>query len=139
MATKLVIVESPTKAHKIGDYLGKGYTVMASVGHIRDLAQPSQVPAADKAKFGKFGVDVNDGFKPYYIVDGDKKRTVTGSNPVGGTTNNSLELLRQAKLGCGVIGNTADSGSAILGSSPGIPANDPRGMRGFFVFREVAA
>ena len=57
MATKLVIVESPTKAHKIGDYLGKGYTVMASVGHIRDLAQPSQVPAADKAKFGKFGVD----------------------------------------------------------------------------------
>ena len=52
MATKLVIVESPTKAHKIGDYLGKGYTVMASVGHIRDLAQPSQVPAADKAKFG---------------------------------------------------------------------------------------
>ena len=68
MATKLVIVESPTKAHKIGDYLGKGYTVMASVGHIRDLAQPSQVPAADKAKFGKFGVDVNDGFKPYYIV-----------------------------------------------------------------------
>lgn len=77
MATKLVIVESPTKAHKIGDYLGKGYTVMASVGHIRDLAQPSQVPAADKAKFGKFGVDVNDGFKPYYIVDGDKKRTVS--------------------------------------------------------------
>ena len=77
MATKLVIVESPTKAHKIGDYLGKGYTVMASVGHIRDLAQPSQVPAADKPKFGKFGVDVNDGFKPYYIVDGDKKRTVS--------------------------------------------------------------
>ncbi|WP_190972507.1 type I DNA topoisomerase [Bifidobacterium myosotis] len=77
MATKLVIVESPTKAHKIGDYLGKGYTVMASVGHIRDLAQPSQVPATDKAKFGKFGVDVNDGFKPYYIVDGDKKHTVS--------------------------------------------------------------
>lgn len=74
---KLVIVESPTKARKIGGYLGDGYTVMASVGHIRDLAQPSQVPAADKAKYGKFGVDVNDGFKPYYIVDGDKKRTVS--------------------------------------------------------------
>ena len=50
MATKLVIVESPTKAHKIGDYLGKGYTVMASVGHIRDLAQPSQVPAAEQGQ-----------------------------------------------------------------------------------------
>ncbi len=50
---------------------------MASVGHIRDLAQPSQVPAADKTKFGKFGVDVEDGFKPYYIVDGNKKKTVS--------------------------------------------------------------
>ena len=79
MATgsKLVIVESPTKAKKIGGYLGSGYTVMASVGHIRDLAQPSQVPAADKAKFGKFGVDIEDGFKPYYIVDGNKKKTVS--------------------------------------------------------------
>ena len=79
MATgsKLVIVESPTKARKIGGYLGSDYTVMASVGHIRDLAQPSQVPSADKAKFGKFGVDVEDGFKPYYIVDGDKKKTVS--------------------------------------------------------------
>ncbi|MCH4209071.1 type I DNA topoisomerase [Bifidobacterium sp.] len=75
--TKLVIVESPTKAKKIGGYLGKGYTVMASVGHIRDLAQPSQVPAAQKAKFGKFGVDVDDGFAPYYIVGSDKKKTVS--------------------------------------------------------------
>ena len=79
MATgsKLVIVESPTKAKKIGGYLGSEYTVMASVGHIRDLAQPSQVPAAYKTKFGKFGVDVEDGFKPYYIVDGNKKKTVS--------------------------------------------------------------
>ncbi len=56
--------------------LGSGYTVMASVGHIRDLAQPSQVPAAEKTKYGKFGVDIEDGFKPYYIVDGNKKKTV---------------------------------------------------------------
>ena len=74
--SKLVIVESPTKARKIGGYLGDGYTVMASVGHIRDLAQPSQVPAADKERYGKFGVDVNDGFKPYYIVGADKRKTV---------------------------------------------------------------
>ncbi|WEV59199.1 type I DNA topoisomerase [Bifidobacterium sp. ESL0728] len=78
MATgkKLVIVESPTKAKKIGGYLGKDYTVMASVGHIRDLAQPSQVPASKKAKFGRFGVDVDDGFEPYYIVGPEKKKTV---------------------------------------------------------------
>lgn len=74
---KLVIVESPTKARKIGGYLGSGYTVMASVGHIRDLAQPSQVPAAKKADFGKFGVDVNNGFEPYYVVGADKKKTVS--------------------------------------------------------------
>ncbi|MFC2735979.1 MAG: type I DNA topoisomerase [Parascardovia denticolens] len=74
---KLVIVESPTKARKIGGYLGGGYTVMASVGHIRDLAQPSQIPAEDKAKYGKFGVDVDDGFLPYYVVGKDKKKTVS--------------------------------------------------------------
>ena len=79
MATgsKLVIVESPTKAKKIGGYLGSEYTVMASVGHIRDLAQPSQVPSSDKAKYGKFGVDIEDGFKPYYIVGSNKKKTVS--------------------------------------------------------------
>jgi DNA topoisomerase-1 len=75
--TKLVIVESPTKAKKIGGYLGDDYTVMASVGHIRDLAQPSQIPAAQKEKYGKFGVDVNDGFAPYYVVGADKKKTVS--------------------------------------------------------------
>lgn len=74
--SKLVIVESPAKAKKIGGYLGDGYTVLASVGHIRDLAQPSQVPADQKARFGKFGVDVDDGFKPYYIVGPEKKKTV---------------------------------------------------------------
>lgn len=74
---KLVIVESPTKAKKIGGYLGDGYTVLASVGHIRDLAQPSEIPAKDKAKFGKFGVDVDDGFVPYYVVGPDKKKTVS--------------------------------------------------------------
>lgn len=74
---KLVIVESPTKAKKIGGYLGKDYTVLASVGHIRDLAQPSQVPASKKATYGKFGIDVDHGFEPYYIVDGNKKKTVS--------------------------------------------------------------
>lgn len=75
-STKLVIVESPTKAKKIGGYLGKDYQVMASVGHIRDLAQPSQIPAASKEQYGRFGVDVNNGFAPYYIIGEGKKSTV---------------------------------------------------------------
>lgn len=75
--TKLVIVESPTKAKKIQSFLGKDYTVLASVGHIRDLAQPSQIPASKKKEFGRFGVDVNDKFKPYYIIDPGHRKTVT--------------------------------------------------------------
>ncbi len=66
--TKLVIVESPTKAKKIQSFLGKDYTVLASVGHIRDLAQPSQVPASKKKEYGRFGVDVDSKFAPYYIL-----------------------------------------------------------------------
>ncbi|MBQ5493366.1 MAG: type I DNA topoisomerase [Aeriscardovia sp.] len=75
--SKLVIVESPAKAKKIQNYLGDGYRVAASVGHVRILARSSQVPASDKKKYGKFGVDVEDGFKPYYITDPEKKGTVS--------------------------------------------------------------
>ena len=75
---KLVIVESPAKARTIGAYLGDDYKVVASVGHIRDLAEPSALPAElKKGPFGKFGVDVENDFAPYYIVNDNKKKTVT--------------------------------------------------------------
>ncbi|MBV7363362.1 type I DNA topoisomerase [Actinomycetaceae bacterium TAE3-ERU4] len=78
MGKKLVIVESPAKARTIGAYLGKDFTVEASVGHIRDLPQPSELPSSmKKGPYGKFAVDVEDGFKPYYVVDADKKKKVT--------------------------------------------------------------
>jgi len=74
---KLVIVESPAKARTIAGYLGEGYTVEASVGHIRDLPQPSEMPAdMKKGPFGKFAVDVDNGFAPYYVVDPDKRKLV---------------------------------------------------------------
>ncbi|MFC5382344.1 type I DNA topoisomerase [Aquipuribacter nitratireducens] len=74
----LVIVESPAKARTIGGYLGDGYVVEASVGHIRDLPQPSELPAdMKKGPYGKFAVDVENGFEPYYVVDADKKKKVT--------------------------------------------------------------
>lgn len=77
-AKKLVIVESPTKAKTIGGYLGDDYEVIASVGHIRDLAEPSELPAElKKGPFGKFAVDVDEGFAPYYVVNANKKKTVT--------------------------------------------------------------
>ena len=75
---KLVIVESPTKAKTIGGYLGDGYEVIASVGHVRDLAEPSELPAdLKKGPFGKFAVDVENGFAPYYVVNDNKKKTVS--------------------------------------------------------------
>ncbi|MEV7973464.1 type I DNA topoisomerase [Cellulomonas sp. NPDC089187] len=74
---KLVIVESPAKARTIAGYLGDEYDVEASVGHIRDLPQPSELPAEmKKGPFGKFAVDVDNGFEPYYVVDADKKKKV---------------------------------------------------------------
>lgn len=74
---KLVIVESPAKARTIAGYLGDDYEVEASVGHIRDLPQPSELPAEmKKGPFGKFAVDVDNGFEPYYVVDSDKKKKV---------------------------------------------------------------
>jgi DNA topoisomerase I len=74
---KLVIVESPAKARTIAAYLGDGFTVEASVGHIRDLPQPSELPAEmKKGPFGKFAVDVDNGFQPYYVVDPDKRKKV---------------------------------------------------------------
>jgi DNA topoisomerase-1 len=74
---KLVIVESPTKAKTIAKYLGDGYTVESSVGHIRDLIEPKNLPAElKKGSVGKFSVDVDNGFEPYYVVSDAKKKTV---------------------------------------------------------------
>ena len=73
----LVIVESPAKARTIGRYLGDDYIVLASVGHIRDIPVPRDLPAEmKKGPYGKFGVDVENGFDPYYVVSADKKKTV---------------------------------------------------------------
>ncbi len=74
---KLVIVESPAKAKTIGKYLGDHYEVMASVGHIRDLAQPRDLPAElKKTSMGKFAVDVDNGFEPYYVTTERGRKTV---------------------------------------------------------------
>ena len=74
MAKPLVIVESPAKARTLSRLLGDRYRVEASVGHVRDLPEnASEVPAAIKDKsWGRMGVDVEDGFRPYYVVPRDK-------------------------------------------------------------------
>lgn len=75
---RLVIVESPAKAKTIASYLGPGYEVEASVGHIRDLPNPSELPVdMKKGPYGRFAVDVDNDFDPYYVVDPDKRKKVT--------------------------------------------------------------
>ena len=76
-AKKLVIVESPTKMKSIAQYLGDGYEVLSSVGHIRDLIEPKNLPAElKKGSLGKFSVDVEHDFEPYYVVSDAKRKTV---------------------------------------------------------------
>ncbi len=75
----LVIVESPAKARTISKYLGSGFQVEASIGHIRDLpGGAKEVPAEFKSEsWGYLGVNVENGFEPLYIVPPDKKKQVS--------------------------------------------------------------
>ena len=74
MSKPLVIVESPAKARTLARLLGDSYRVEASVGHVRDLPEnASEVPAEIRDKpWGRLGVDVDNGFRPYYVVARDK-------------------------------------------------------------------
>ncbi|HEX3599696.1 MAG TPA: type I DNA topoisomerase, partial [Lacipirellulaceae bacterium] len=74
----LVIVESPAKAKTIGKFLGAGFTVEASIGHVRDLPQgAAQIPAEFKGEpWSNLGVNVNDNFTPIYIVPPGKSKQI---------------------------------------------------------------
>jgi DNA topoisomerase-1 len=72
-----VIVESPAKAKTIKGYLGPGYVVEASVGHIRDLPNgAAEVPEKYTGEVRRLGVDVEHDFQPIYVVNADKKAQV---------------------------------------------------------------
>ena len=79
VAHKLVIVESPAKARTIEGYLGRGYVVESSIGHIRDLPQSAaDIPAKLKGEsWARLGVDVDNNFEPVYVVSRDKKSHMT--------------------------------------------------------------
>lgn len=79
MSKTLVIVESPAKAKTISRFLGKGYEVRASFGHVRDLPEKAtDVPANVKGKkWAKLGVNIEGDFEPVYVVTSDKKRYVS--------------------------------------------------------------
>ncbi len=76
---RLVIVESPAKARTISGYLGDGYVVESSIGHIRDLPRnAADVPAKYKGEsWARLGVDVDHGFEPLYVVSPDRRQQVS--------------------------------------------------------------
>jgi DNA topoisomerase-1 len=78
MPKPLVIVESPAKAKTIARFLGSDYHVESSIGHIRDLPRnAADVPSAYKSEaWARLGVDVDNDFKPLYVVTRDKKDQV---------------------------------------------------------------
>ena len=77
-AKPLVIVESPAKAKTIAGLLGSDYVVESSIGHIRDLPRGAdEVPAAYKGEpWSRLGVDVDNGFKPLYVISTQKRSQV---------------------------------------------------------------
>ncbi|AZI42089.1 type I DNA topoisomerase [Deinococcus psychrotolerans] len=78
MSNTLIIVESPAKAKTIAKYLGKGYTVESSIGHIRDLPKSAaEIPEKYKGQaWARLGLDIEDDFRPLYIVSPDKRAHV---------------------------------------------------------------
>jgi DNA topoisomerase-1 len=77
--TRLVIVESPAKARTIAGYLGRGYVVESSIGHIRDMPdKAAEIPQKYRAEpWAKLGVDVDNDFQALYVVPSDKKQQVS--------------------------------------------------------------
>ena len=78
MPNRLVIVESPTKAATISRFLDDSYVVESSYGHIRDLPSNStEIPAAYKSEpWARLGIDVNNDFKPLYVISKKGKKRV---------------------------------------------------------------
>lgn len=78
MSTKLVIVESPAKARTLARFLGSGYRVEASIGHVRDLPESASEipPKLKKEAWSRLGVNVDNGFEPLYVVPASKREQI---------------------------------------------------------------
>lgn len=93
MAKHLVIVESPAKAKTIEKYLGKDFTVLSSVGHIRSIVK--------KTKDGTPPIDVANGFKTQYEIDPEKRKVVTELKKAAKAADTIYLATDPDRLGCG--------------------------------------
>ena len=132
----LVIVESPTKAKTIRGFLPAGFTVAASMGHVRDLPRKAdEIPPKYKdQKWAKFGVNVDEDFEPLYIVTPDKK----GHDPraQGAAQGRRRPLPRDRRRPRGgehLVAPARGAAAEGAGASDGVPRDhqggDPRRAR----------
>ena len=94
----LVIVESPTKARTVSRFLGAGFTVMASNGHVRDLPDnASEIPARfRKEAWAKLGIHIERDFAPLYVILDSKKQRIKGFERRSGVRSASTS--RQTRI-----------------------------------------
>ena len=130
----LVIVESPAKARTIGKFLGRGYTVEASIGHIRDLPQGAkEIPEQyKKEEWAYLGVNVNHDFEPVYVIP--QRKEPAGPQAQGPAEGRQGTLSGDGRRPRGRGHQLAPlRGAAAEGAGPsaGVPRNhrrgDPRG------------
>ena len=76
MTKTLIIVEAPSKARHIQEFLGSSYVVKASVGHVTEMPSPAAMTADEKKKYGEYSQDIQNNFEPLYKVSGDKKKVI---------------------------------------------------------------
>ena len=106
MSGNLVIVESPAKAKTIERYLGPGYTVLASYGHVRDLPEnPGK---------NKLGVDVDNDFAPVYEVVADRKKQLAAIQKAAAA---ALEAVESESAGAHPVSGELALALARLGSA----------------------
>ena len=123
----LVIVESPAKAKTIGGLLGPDYVVESSIGHIRDLATRKDLPEAFKHEsWADLAVDVDNGFKPVYIVSPEKKSQVATLKRLARNADNVYLATDEDREGEAIAWHLAQ----VLG----LPEDTPR-----MVFHEITA
>ena len=128
----LVIVESPTKANKIAGYLGSGYVVEASVGHIRDLPRnAADVPAEHKgAAWARLGVDVDNSFEPLYVVSPDRRQQVSRLKQLVKGASEVYLATDEDREGEAIAWHLVDTLKPTRPGAPdGLPRDHPRGHR----------
>ena len=119
MAKHLVIVESPAKAKTIEKYLGKDYTVLSSVGHIRSIVK--------KTKDGTPPIDVTNGFATQYQVDSDKRKVVTELKKAAKAADTVYLATDPDREGEAIAWHLCEVPRDLAGSGRGSPGQCPHG------------